>query len=300
MTIAVNKQGKLISEIKWNTRQRLQFIEIMGFYGGTVARSDVARAFGLSDAAATKDLKLYNDLAIDNLIYKQTVFGFVPTEKFVPLFSDLSPEQALPIIAANLAATGGPYGDEPIYGIRTQQLPIPHRFPDKKVLAQIIQAIRFKKKLTVYYSSLSDRDSQHQRIIEPHSLVDTGLRWHVRAYNTETYDFRDFVLSRFTDAQLLDEDAESGEQYDEEWTETIAIKLIPHPKLKIEKQQILLMDFGAINNEIEITIRRSLIGYLLNRLSVDTTTDFSQNPNAYQLALKNREEIKPFAAWALN
>ena len=43
--------------IKWNTRQRFQYIELMAFYTGVVSRSDIARTFGISDAAATKDLK---------------------------------------------------------------------------------------------------------------------------------------------------------------------------------------------------------------------------------------------------
>lgn len=292
-------QGKLLNELKWSTRQRLQFIEIMAFYAGSIARSDVARAFGISDAAATKDIKLYNDLAPDNLSYRQNVFGFIPTEKFEPLIADLSPQHALPVIAANLAATGGPYGDEPIFGIRTQHLPIPNRFPERSVLANIIQAIRHNKKLAVAYHSLSQRESRQLRVIEPHALIDTGLRWHVRAYNTETYDFRDFVLSRFEEATVLDEAAESSAQFDDDWCESISIILKPHPGLAKEKQDILLMDYGSTMGVIEISVRRALIGYLLNRLNVDTTADHSLNPKAYQLALANREEIEPFAAWVL-
>ena len=65
---------KSASDIKQATRQRLEYIEVMAFYTGVVTRSDVARTFGLSDAAATKDLKLYGELAPDNLIYKHNVF----------------------------------------------------------------------------------------------------------------------------------------------------------------------------------------------------------------------------------
>jgi hypothetical protein len=110
-------KDKMTDNIKWATRQRLQYIEITAYYTGLVTRSDVARAFGISDAAATKDLKLYGQLAPNNLTYRHNVFGFVPNEGFEPLFADLTPAGVLPMIAANLAATSGPYGDEPIYGI---------------------------------------------------------------------------------------------------------------------------------------------------------------------------------------
>ncbi len=294
-----NKE-KLHLDVKWATRQRLEFIEIMAYYSGLVSRSDVAEAFGLSDAAATKDLKLYNDLAPGNLIYKHAVFGFVPAEGFQGLFADLTPEKVLPMMAMNLAVAGGPYQKESIYGLNMDSLPLPARLPSKEVLSQVSRAIRGHNKLEVQYRSLTDRNSNQARILEPHALVNTGQRWHVRAYNEETYDFRDFVLSRFTEANCLDELAESSEQYDDDWVETLVVKLSPHPKLEQDKQESLLFDYGASedgNNTIEIVVRRALIGYLLQRLMVDTSIDHSMNPNAHQLILLNRDEIEPFAAW---
>jgi hypothetical protein len=290
---------KMRLDVKWATRQRLQYIEIMAYYTGVITRSDVAKAFGMSDAAATKDLKLYSDLAPDNLIYKHNVFGFVPSDGFREVFADLEPANVLPLIAANLAATGGPYEDEPIYGVAVDSLPIPNRFPDKAVLAQILRAIKARSKLQAVYYSLTNRDNRDPRILEPHSLVNTGLRWHVRAYNEDTYDFRDFVLSRFVEAKKLDQPADSSAHYDDDWTEVITLQLTPHPKLDTQKRMSLMIDYRGDNKLIELTVRRALIGYVLQRLTVDTTQDHSLNPNAYQLALVNRDEIEPFAAWAL-
>ena len=68
-----------------------------------------------------------------------------------------------------------------------------------------------------------------ERLIEPHSLVNSGLRWHVRAYSADTYDFRDFVLSRFASAQSTGETAESDPVYDDDWVETVALQLAPIP-----------------------------------------------------------------------
>ena len=292
-----NKE-KMKLDVKWASRQRLEYIDIMAYYTGVVSRSDVADAFGLSDAAATKDLKLYNDLAPGNLIYKHSVFGFVPTEGFSALFADLSPARVLPMMAGNLAVAGGPYDEESIYGLSMEQLPLPQRLPATEVLAQITRAIRGHLKLTVSYRSLSDRDSRAARILEPHSLVNTGLRWHVRAYSEQTYDFRDFVLSRFSEARCLEELAESSVQYDDDWMELVTLQLQPHPKLDANKRDSLLLDYNARHGQIEINVRRALIGYVLQQLTVDTTTDHSLNPQANQLVLINRDEIEPFAAWA--
>ena len=289
---------KMLLDVKWATRQRLQYIEIMAYYSGVVTRSDVAKAFGISDAAATKDLNLYGDLAPSNLNYNHSVFGFVPDDAFREVFADLSPAAVLPIIAANLAAFGGPYGAESIYSLATATLPLPTRLPSAPVLAQITRAICGHKKLQVSYRSLSDRNSPDTRMIEPHALVDTGQRWHVRAYSDATYDFRDFVLSRFTQAICLNRPAESNVEFDDDWVEMVCLKLGPHADLDAPKRESLLLDYGASGEVIEVTVRRALIGYMLQRLNVDTTRDHSMNPNAYQLMLLNRDEIEPFAAWA--
>jgi predicted DNA-binding transcriptional regulator YafY len=287
-----------VNGIKRATQQRLQYIELMAYYTGVVTRSDVAKAFGISDAAATKDLKFYSQIAPDNLIYKHNVFGFVPSTSFEEIFTDLEPEQVLPMITANLPFVGQTIEQNLLYGVHTEQLPLPQRLPNKKVVAQVIRAIKQKTKLSLVYSSLSDRDSSESRIIEPHSLINTGLRWHVRAYSEDTYDFRDFVLSRVQQAQQLSEKAESNPEYDDDWMEPINLQLTPHPKLSEKKRQILMTDYAAKDDVIEFTVRRALLAYVLQRLSVDTTEDHSLNPNAYQLIIMNRDEIEPFAGWA--
>lgn len=290
--------AKMMNDIKWGTRQRLQHIEVMAYYTGIITRSDLAKAFGISDAAATKDLKLYNELAPDNLIYRHSVFGFVPGEGFQPQFGTLNPAEVLPMIAANLATASGPYGDQLLYGIPAESLPLPARLPTREVLAQILRAIKQGRKLQVSYHSLSDREAEEERILEPHALANTGLRWHLRAYNEESYDFRDFVLSRFTAAKMLPEAAESSAQYDDDWSELVTLQLSPHPHLDEQKRARLLIDYHHEEGRIEVQVRRALIAYVLQRLAVDTTADHSMNPNAHQLIVLNRDEIEPFAGWA--
>ena len=287
-----------VNGIKRATQQRLQYIELMAYYTGVVTRSDVARAFGISDAAATKDLKFYGQIAPDNLVYKHNVFGFVPSPGFEEIFTDLEPEHVLPMITANLPFVGDSPEQNPIYGLNTEKLPLPQRLPGKEVLAQITRAMKQRTKVEVVYSSLSDRESSESRIIEPHSLVNNGLRWHVRAYSEETYDFRDFVLSRMQQAKQLGDTAESNPEYDDDWMELINLKLVPHPELSDKKRKILLTDYAAVDGVIDIDVRRALLGYVLQQLSVDTTADHSLNPSAYQLVVLNRDEIEPFAGWA--
>ena len=294
----MEKSAKLPSEVKWATRQRLQFIEIMAFYTGVISRSTLARAFGISDPAATKDLKLYNEYAPDNLNYNPALFGFEPSENFQPVFSDLDPAVVLPMFAENLISGNNPSGDTNVYDISGETLPLPAKLPDRNLLARIIRAIRGQQQLGVTYHSLSQRDSGQRRIIEPHALINNGLRWHIRAYSHDTYDFRDFVLSRIGEATLLDRAAESSPHYDDDWVEMVSIRLAPHPGLSDKQRMSLSYDFNMQDDTIELTVRRALVAYVLQRMAVDTSIDHSMNPNAYQLVVTNRDEIEAFAGWA--
>jgi hypothetical protein len=285
--------------LKWNTRQRLSYIETRAYYTGSVSRSDVAQTFAMSDPAATKDLKLYNDLAPDNLIYKQSEFGFVPSADFTPVFSDLDPASILDLIAHNSPSVWLATEGRSIFGLNAVTLPHPTRLPDKTIVAQLTRAMHQGKKLSIVYASLHNREQDQRRIIEPHSIVNTGLRWHARAYNGQHFDFRDFVLSRILEAELINETAESSADHDEDWVETLTLELAPHPGLTPRQQLNLHVDFSEDGKTVQLTVRRALIGYALRALSVDTTIDHSLNPNAYQLVLLNREEIEIYAGWAL-
>lgn len=290
----------MLNEIKFATRQRLQFIEIMAYYTGMISRSMLARAYGISDPAATKDLKLYNDLAPDNLEYNPSLFGFVPSTQFDEVFADLSPQTILAMFSHNLLSVDNPCGEQPIYGISVESLPLPARLPEKAVLAQIIRAMRAGTQLEVEYHSLSQSNDigDKRRIIEPHALINTGLRWHVRAYNHKDYDFRDFVLSRFTHAQQLSAEAESSQDYDDEWIEQVELVIEPHPGLNQKQRTALTYDYAMHDGRIILKVRRALAAYLLQQLKVDTSADHGLNPSAYQLVLANRDEIEAIAGWS--
>lgn len=287
----------MLDKLKWVVRQRLQFIEFTAFYIGFIGRTALARAFAMSEAAATKDLRLYNDLAPGNLVYSQKVFGFVPSDSFRPVVADLAAAKALPLLEMGLFGQTVPGGDA--LAIPVSSIALPARLPSEQVLAQVTRAIHQSRKLRLQYHSLRPGSDSSARIIEPHALVNSGLRWHVRAYNARDFDFRDFVLSRVSAARCLDEAAESASEYDEDWVEQLELQLAPHPGLDDGQRAGLLLDYGARDDQLRISLRRALVGYALQQLAVDTTRDHGLPPRRYPLVLLNREEVESFAAWAL-
>ena len=135
------KRKIAIDEIKLGTRQRLEYIELMAFYEGVITRSDIARAFAISDAAATKDLKFYSEVAPDNLIYKHSVFGFVPSNSFREVFADLTPAVALSIFEANFIISSMANIDIHMFGIPTSGITLPSRLPKKSVLSHTLHLL---------------------------------------------------------------------------------------------------------------------------------------------------------------
>lgn len=56
------------------------------------------------------------------------------------------------------------------------------------------RAIHQERPLKVTYHSLSSGETERE--IVPFALIDNGLRWHVRAFDRRSKDFRDFVITR--------------------------------------------------------------------------------------------------------
>jgi len=88
---------KMRLDVKWATRQRLQYIEIMAWYAGVVTRS-MSSAPSPVRPAATKDLKLYSDLAWQPRLQPQRV-RLRAGRGVCRVFADLAPAAVLPIIA---------------------------------------------------------------------------------------------------------------------------------------------------------------------------------------------------------
>jgi hypothetical protein len=288
---------KMRLDVKWATRQRLQYIEVMAWYTGVVTRSDVAKAFGQSDPAATKDLKLYSDLAPGNLVYNHSVFGFVPGEGFSAVFADLAPAAALPVIAANLAVANGPYGSELIYGLPTASLPLPARLPSRRRWRRSPARSMVGASCASATARCPAAKARAARVLEPHTLVNTGLRWHVRAYSEDTCDFRDFVLSRITEAV-------PGRSRPNRASSTTMTGWKRWPASRAACRA----GCGQARKPAA-GLRRERRGHRGERAARAAGLCAAAperrhhagswlNPNAYQLMLLNRDEIEPFAAWA--
>jgi hypothetical protein len=279
-----------LSELQQIQRERIAHIDFTLLFKGEAVRADLTQRFNISPAQATKDLKLYGDLAPGNVEYIQAERIHTRASKFKALFEY--------DVTRTLSTISQGFGD----GFSGKLRPplaceAPHHLnqPELKIVATISEAIYKKTPVQIEYVSLSSGKSK--RVLVPHTLVDNGLRWHVRAYDRKQNGFRDFVLTRVKNAVLLgknesdytvDIDSESS-QWDKQWNRIVELELIPHPN--INHAEAIEMDYGMANGYFTVEIRAAVTGYLLRLWNIDCTPKHTLTGSEFQLALHNPEAL---------
>lgn len=162
--------------------------------------------------------------------------------------------------------------------------------PSPKIFACLRDAIERRQAVEIQYRSMREPQS-HRRLVEPHSLIRAGRRWHVRAYSALDNDYRDYSLGRIANVALLDQVAAHDALGDRVWETTARVVIIAHPRLKAEQAEVVRFEyFQGAASRIE-NCRAALVPYLVQDLRAATDVD-AQVPPDYQLAVGNVEEIR--------
>lgn len=273
---------KNLAQAPRSQKERLAFIEARLYFLGELRRQDVAQRFSVASVQASRDLSLYKQLAPENLDYDYRVRTYQPSDKFKRIF-ELSTENVLWWLKSGL---GDGLPNPP--GLLTETVNTLGT-PDAEILAQVTRAIYQRKVLEIRYLSLSSEYKTRQ--IASHALVDSGKRWHVRAFDRENNRFSNFVINRIQFARALEENIAEREQAaaDDQWSQLVHLSLIPHPK--ITHQAAVEADYRMKGRRIETSCRAAVAGYMLRRWGVDCSADRSLNPKDYHLALQNIESL---------
>ena len=263
-------------------RQRLAYIEFRVWFHGEVARKDVLARFEIATAAGTRDLALYQSLAPHNVTYARKAFRHMPS--FSPLFEH-DVNRVLAALTQGFAA-----GDAPTHGDTLPHAsPVPLNLPDLDTLATVTRAMAQGQALCLTYHSM--KKGPAKRHIVPHALVDSGLRWHVRAYDRNKREFRDLVLTRMqavkalADAPLPHELATA----DAEWQRELQLVLKAHPAHP--QPAVIALDFGMQGGQLRLPVRAAVAGHVLRQWQVDCSEGARLRGHDMRLMLANREVL---------
>ncbi|HNQ04619.1 MAG TPA: WYL domain-containing protein [Thiobacillaceae bacterium] len=270
-----------LAELTQPQRDRLAFIELRVRFVGEIRRQDLVARFGIQSAAATRDLALYKELSPGNIDYDPKGKAYVLGPDFRPVF-DYPPERVLSWLTQG-------FGDGEPMRLKAwvvSESPSRLTHPDLDVLASVTRAIHQECALAVDYHSISSGKSGRE--IVPFALIDNGLRWHVRAFDRKSQEFRDFVITRIKNPVVLKGQPvlphERSDQ-DIQWTRIVELELVPHPDQP--RPEITQMDYAMTGGSIRMRVRAAVAGYMLLRWSVDCSSDHSLREEQYRLWLSD-------------
>jgi len=266
-------------------RDRLAFIDLRLRYLGEVGRQDLVSRFGIQSAAASRDLAQYREVAPRNLDYDTRAKVYVRAAWFRPVF-DVQADRVLTWLSQG-------YGDgEPV---RSRGATVHEGMPwlgrvDLELLSVLTRAIHRGLAVEVSYRALSS--GLTTREIVPFALADSGQRWHVRAFDRRGGEFRDFVLGRLADAQILPGSVAQHElpAHDIQWNRITELELVPHPA-NVQHPDTIEAEYAMENGVLKVRARAAMAGYLLRRWSVDCTEDHSLKGGEFHLWLRNRQAL---------
>lgn len=274
-----------LNSLSFSQRQRLAFIDFCLQYFGQIARGDLIQYFSTGLASGSRDFTLYKTLAPTNLALRHQTKLYYRTEPFTPLFNHDAEE--------TLSRLCNGFGD----GFTTPKRPSDICFdairlihPNAEIVATLMRAIGQQQVINCEYVSLSSGISQRELV--PHSLVNTGHRWHVRAFDRKSSSFRDFVCTRFISANAIDHLPTKLElrESDSAWQQIVLLTLTPHPKLS--HPLAIELDYGMTDRKLVIEVRAAIAGYLLQEWNVDCSVNSELNEKQYPLKLDNTQVLQ--------
>jgi hypothetical protein len=283
-------QNNKLEQVSFAQKRRLAFIDFLLLFKGYFSRGDITNKFEMGMANATRDIALYRELAADNCEFDNPSKLYRQSKSFSPLFEH-DARKTLVKLANNISDGFDAIGDLNFPVEAPSQLNVPDIF----IVARLVQAILNKKSVNVIYTSLSSGSASRELV--PHSIVDNGLRWHVRAFDRKSSSFRDFVLTRISKVKLLGDDIENkapaqheDKLEDHQWLRMMPLQLIPHPN-NVQYPTAIEMDYAMSDGVLNLNVRAALAGYLLRRWNVDCTQSASLKGGEYQLWLRNQQSI---------
>jgi predicted DNA-binding transcriptional regulator YafY len=267
-----------IESLSHAQHERLAYIDFRLYFLGEIGRPDLIDRFGVAPAGATRDLALYREIAPKNIEFDGSSKVYRIGKTFAPLF-----EHAPQRVLSSLALGFGDGVNSAAVPLLPCESPTALSNPKMDVLAPICRAIHAKRPVAIRYHSMSS--GKTQRVIVPFALVDTGLRWHVRAFDRKSGEFRDLVITRIETPSLLDEEPKPHERpgNDIQWTRIVELDFVPHPRLA--RPEIIRMDYAMEGGAIRMRVRAAVAGYMLLRWSVDCSPDHRLIEEQYRLWL---------------
>lgn len=241
--------------------QAYRQIEQVARWEGRVTTNTLQDTLGCKRTTASSIIQGYLEACPNNLTYCTSSRGYIPTDVFEVQFSTGTLEEYIQLTSSGVS-------EFPAYSMQMLQ-----RSPDPAIVRPILKAITENQRIDISYASFTSPEDG-DRIISPHTLVNDGSRWHVRAWCEKNEDFRDFVLSRIQAIYGTEGDATANASDDEAWQHNLTVTIEPDTRLTEAQQKLVALDYGmeqtnTVRCQRSYEVRRALLIYTLQNLRLD-------------------------------
>lgn len=245
-----------------DTFRRFAYIETCLYWGEGITASQLAHTFEITRQNAQKCLDAYRLLHPEQMSYQSSLKCHIATNQFQVNYINNKPEVYLDYLRGNQLAAyywaDEEWTDLPIYDVdRSFRTHL-----DNSHVQQVLNAIRRKKALCIYYHSKSQT---YRLIISPNRLVYASRRYHIRAYCHTWGRYIDVVFSRLLEVSEGFEDWVSDVE-DYEWHLPLTLTFIPNPDLPEQLRKTLLVDYQLRDGVYKILTCKALKSYVLREM----------------------------------
>lgn len=266
--------------------ETLRVIELLLLWEGAAGNERARDLLDLHFTTVSRLLTQYAELNGVGLSYSNAQRSWVAD-------ADFRPRLTTGTIEEYLAATLPERTQASSIVVRTQ---FDFGGANHRAFAVLHRAIREGAGVTGTHASLRN-PTPAAKTFYPHTLVEAGRRWHMRAYVAEAGKFQDIALTRLRNLYLTDlaRPEEAQQSKDVAWTTFVPLRVIPHPALSADQKQVVRAEYFNGSAARTETVRAALLPYVIQDLkaSLNPTT---QQPPDFQLSVDGVEKI---AMWLM-
>ena len=278
-------RGNALGESRLTTDAGLRVVELLLLWEGRARNARLRVMLGVHFTTASRLVAAYRELNPGASEYDVGSKSYLATSSIKAVLTDGTVEEYLALVDRTRSGT------TPVVRVRMDLGCI-----GSTLFSLIHRACEDGSGIHITHGSMR-HPSRASREIWPHSLVQAGRRWHVRAWCAQSASFRDFSLGRIRDARPVDTErpSEANPAGDTAWQTFVDFQLVAHPELSKKQQRLVQDEYFKGASTRSVTERGALLPYLVHdlRAAVDLAREV---PPSYQLAVA---EPQTLTAWLL-
>jgi len=254
--------GNRTNSLHWSARERLSFIERLGYWRGWMRRADLMDRFQISMPQASADIAEYLKLNPSAFTYDRSDKRYVAARGLKPVFGEPKMEDGLALLSGGQSAD---ISDAVAF------VDLPARRVPVDILRELVRGVMAGHALEVYYFSINS-GKETWRWITPRAFANDGYRWHVRAWCHEESAYKDFVIGRIASVRGS-RPQDKALPKDKDWFTWTMIRFRPDSSLSETADRAIQHDFGMQGGVGKLRVRKAMLFYTLTYLGMNESSD---------------------------